>query len=318
MLTGELYRRAGQWKFRAIGQGYASGLAGLATDFGISVDDDPAPAPAQQPPAPAPQWAPPAVGNYPGATPLPPPPPPGPAPVFPGNAPFPASTTGQPGADPDTKPPPVNLDKGKVNLVKGARVSLVKRGAPPLVQVMIGLGWDPAEAGKKVDLDASAIAFDATGKKLEIVWFMHLKQFRGALVHTGDNLTGQGEGDDEQIRVDLLGLPQRSRRSSSRSPRSAGTSSPRSATRSAGSSTTDTGQELVRYDLSESQPATGGDHGDAAPHAGRAVGDARDRRVPRREDGEEAGRAGRGRTPGAVTPGRQSTGFRSSRQVIRS
>jgi stress response protein SCP2 len=75
ILTGELYRRAGQWKFRAIGQGYASGLAGLATDFGISVDEKPAVAPA--------------VGEYPGATPLPPPPPPGPAPVFPGNVPFP-------------------------------------------------------------------------------------------------------------------------------------------------------------------------------------------------------------------------------------
>ena len=55
LVTGELYRRNGQWKFRAIGQGYASGLAGLARDFGISVDDDaPAPAPPQQPVAPPP------------------------------------------------------------------------------------------------------------------------------------------------------------------------------------------------------------------------------------------------------------------------
>ncbi|MCP2295967.1 tellurite resistance protein TerA [Nocardia amikacinitolerans] len=63
-VLGELYRRQGAWKFRAVGQGYDSGLAGLATDFGISVDDDPAPAaqqPAQQtpPPAPTQQFAPP-------------------------------------------------------------------------------------------------------------------------------------------------------------------------------------------------------------------------------------------------------------------
>lgn len=49
-VAGELYRRGGQWKFRAVGQGYASGLAGLATDFGISVDDEPAPAAARTPP----------------------------------------------------------------------------------------------------------------------------------------------------------------------------------------------------------------------------------------------------------------------------
>ncbi|MDC2947934.1 VWA domain-containing protein [Streptomyces heilongjiangensis] len=62
-IGGELYRRAGQWKFRAVGQGYASGLAGLATDFGISVDEEPAataatPGPAPTPPRPAPAPAP--------------------------------------------------------------------------------------------------------------------------------------------------------------------------------------------------------------------------------------------------------------------
>jgi len=260
MLTGELYRRAGQWKFRAIGQGYASGLAGLATDFGISVDEAP-PAPAQQP-SPAPQWAPPAVGSYPGATPPPPPPPPGPAPVFPGNVPFPGSTGGPPGADPDTKPPPapVHFDKlparGPVSLVKGARVNLVKTGAGPLVQVTMGLGWDPAAAGKKIDLDASAIAFDANGAKLEVVWFMHLKEFRGALWHTGDNVSGQGEGDDEQIRVDLLGLPQQVAAIvfTITSFRGHKFSDVRNAF--CRLLDTDTGQELVRYELSDSQPAT--------------------------------------------------------------
>ncbi|KRV48275.1 Tellurium resistance [Wenjunlia vitaminophila] len=69
-VLGELYRRQGAWKFRAVGQGYSSGLAGLATDFGISVDDEPAPAPA--PPAPAP------------VAPTPPPAPMPPAPSMPG------------------------------------------------------------------------------------------------------------------------------------------------------------------------------------------------------------------------------------------
>lgn len=73
MVTGELYRRAGQWKFRAVGQGYASGLAGLATDFGISVADEPAPA--ATPPTPPTDW-------------VPPPPPPGfVPPPFPGPLP---------------------------------------------------------------------------------------------------------------------------------------------------------------------------------------------------------------------------------------
>ena len=74
MVSGELYRRTGQWKFRAVGQGYANGLAGLATDFGITVDDAPA-APLQTPPPPPPGF-------------VPPPPPPGfVPPPFPGPLP---------------------------------------------------------------------------------------------------------------------------------------------------------------------------------------------------------------------------------------
>ncbi|OPC80892.1 hypothetical protein B4N89_07960 [Embleya scabrispora] len=80
---GEIYRRGDQWKFRAVGQGYASGLAGLATDYGISVDDEPAPASA--PPAPAPVPLPP-VHQSPPTAPAPPP-----APVF-GNPPAPQPT----------------------------------------------------------------------------------------------------------------------------------------------------------------------------------------------------------------------------------
>lgn len=161
-VSGELYRRSGSWKFRAIGQGYDSGLAGLASDFGISVQDA-APPPSSRPASDQPHTP--------------------------------------------SEVPPVNLDKGKVNLRKNERVLLVKSGAPALTRVRMGLGWDPARRGKSIDLDASVIAFDAGGKQLEIVWFMHLKEFGGALRHTGDNLTGEGDGDDEQILVELDRLP---------------------------------------------------------------------------------------------------------------
>jgi stress response protein SCP2 len=94
-----------------------------------------------------------------------------------------------------------------VNLRKNERVSLVKTGAPALTKVIMGLGWDPAAGSRAIDLDASVIAFDQNLGKLAIVWFSHLKDFGGALRHTGDNRTGRGEGDDEQIEVDLVRLP---------------------------------------------------------------------------------------------------------------
>ncbi|MDT4920071.1 MAG: hypothetical protein QOI15_973 [Pseudonocardiales bacterium] len=192
-VTGELYRRAGEWKFRAVGQGYASGLAGLAGDYGISVEDEPKPA--------VTSTAPTATGF------VPPPPPPGfVPPPFPG--PLPAGAGPAPSAGvPSPASQPVNLDKGRVSLVKGSRVSLVKTGAPALVQVMMGLGWDPATKRGNIDLDASVIAFDSAGNRLAMVWFVNKGEWNGALRHMGDNVTGQGEGDDEQIYVDLDRLP---------------------------------------------------------------------------------------------------------------
>lgn len=252
MLTGELYRRGDQWKFRAVGQGYASGLAGLATDFGISVSDA-APAVPAAPPAPSRPPRPSAPSAPPPGF-VPPPPPPGfVPPPFPGPMPV--------GAEP---PPPAvapvssnSLDAGPVSLTKGARVSLVKSGAPALSRLIMGLGWDPATGRRNIDLDASAIAFDASGKRIGMVWFTHLKEFKGALVHAGDNLTGQGDGDDEQIHVDLQQLP------------AAVSSLVFTITSYRGHRFTDvqnafcrlveatSGQELVRYNLSDAQPATG-------------------------------------------------------------
>jgi stress response protein SCP2 len=157
MVAGELYRRGGDWRFRAVGQGFDDGLAGLATAYGIQVDDTPPP-----PPTPAPAAA-----------------------VNPAN--------------------PVNLDKGRVQLRRNESVSLVKTGAP-LTSVRMGLGWDPAERGDDIDLDASVIAF-AGGRKEVSVSFKKLTAFGGAIKHSGDNLTGHGRGDDEQIRVALDELP---------------------------------------------------------------------------------------------------------------
>jgi stress response protein SCP2 len=255
MVCGELYQRNGQWKFRAVGQGYANGLAGLATDYGISVDD--APAPAAAPPAPTPEWIP--TSAAPGP---PPPPPPGfvPPPPPPGFVPPPFPGTLPPGAQPSASPPAApstpTLDAGPVSLVKGARVSLVKSGAP-FTEMMMGLGWDPARLRGKIDLDASVIAFDQAGNQLAVVWFKNLGEWLGALRHSGDNLTGEGEGDDEQIYVDLERIPPQvwSLVFTITSYRGDRFTNVRNAF--CRLVDTRTGQELVRYNLSDAQPATG-------------------------------------------------------------
>ncbi|MFE9422021.1 TerD family protein [Kitasatospora sp. NPDC006697] len=235
LLVVEVYRRGAEWKIRAVGQGYADGLAGIASDFGISVDEPQAAAPAYPPPAPAapPQApsAPPAPSYIPQSTPQSAPPapstPPAPSPYIPQSSPYiPQSTPNpapsapaappvpppMPAAPPSAPPAPaeaprVNLDKGRVSLVKGGSVSLVKSGRPPLTAVRMALGWEPAKRGRNIDLDASCIAFDANRERLETAWFMKLNVFNGAIQHTGDNLTGKGSGDDEAIDVHLDGLP---------------------------------------------------------------------------------------------------------------
>ncbi|MFJ8625302.1 TerD family protein [Kitasatospora sp. NPDC093550] len=228
LIVVEVYLRNGAWKVRAVGQGYANGLAGIATDFGVSVDDGPAPA-AQAAPAPAPSApsappAPPAPAATPAdptlqlptppANPFDTPPPPPAAPVDPrialatGSHPLPPVPPAPPAAPPaPAAPAKVTLDKGKVSLVKGSSVSLVKNGRPFLSSVTMALGWEPAARGRSVDLDASCLAFDARHKRLETAWFMKLNIFNGAIAHSGDNLTGGGDGDDELITVHLEGLP---------------------------------------------------------------------------------------------------------------
>lgn len=96
-----------------------------------------------------------------------------------------------------------------VSLKKGQNVSLTKE-APGLKTVRFGLGWDVRRTdGTDFDLDASAFVLDANGKVLSdqhFVFYNNLKDPSGAVTHSGDNLTGAGEGDDEQLTVDLNAL----------------------------------------------------------------------------------------------------------------
>lgn len=215
----ELYRRQGSWKVRAVGQGYAGGFAALVTDHGVTVDDSPPPAAQQAPPPPAPQpanYPPPAAQPAPqyaapgGGYPPPPgqgyPPPPGggfPPPPGQGAPPPPPQQSGE-----------VSLSKDRpVSLQKGQRVTLRKEGGQQLTFVKMGLGWDPVQTrgmfGNRtvdIDLDASVILF-ADANPADFAYYGQLSSKDGSVRHQGDNLTGEGEGDDEVILVDLTRIP---------------------------------------------------------------------------------------------------------------
>jgi tellurium resistance protein TerZ len=102
-----------------------------------------------------------------------------------------------------------------VSLSKGQRVSLTKGGGQSLTRVRMGLGWDAVKKkglfgglkSQSIDLDASCLLFDGQGKLVDQVWFQQLQSKDKSVVHTGDNLTGAGEGDDESIIVDLSRVP---------------------------------------------------------------------------------------------------------------
>lgn len=104
-----------------------------------------------------------------------------------------------------------------VSLSKNQTVSLAKKSAG-LSAVSFGLGWDAAKpkglfgaifgGGGSIDLDASCVMLDDRGNKVDTVWFRKLKSGCGSVVHSGDNRTGEGDGDDEVIKVDLAKLPQ--------------------------------------------------------------------------------------------------------------
>ena len=99
-----------------------------------------------------------------------------------------------------------------VNLKKGQKVSLTKE-APGLAKVVVGLGWDvnQFDTGGDFDLDAAAFLLGDSGKTAgsgDFVFYGNLKHASGAVVHQGDNLTGVGDGDDEQIKIDLSLVPE--------------------------------------------------------------------------------------------------------------
>lgn len=103
-----------------------------------------------------------------------------------------------------------------ISLEKGQKISLEKSSSTPLSKVIMGLGWDAAKSGgllgglfgsDSIDLDASCILFGEDNKVIDSIWFRQLKSRDGSIIHTGDNRTGDGDGDDEQIIVDLSKVP---------------------------------------------------------------------------------------------------------------
>jgi stress response protein SCP2 len=236
LVVVEIYLRGGVWKARAVGQGYANGLAGIATDFGVSVDEEPAAAPAApQATAPPVTAAPPADPRV-AATPPPPAAPPTP----------PAAPAGK-----------INLDKGRVSLQKNQTVSLVKGGRPLLSQVKMGLGWEPAFRGKDIDLDASVIAYGPNRNHLDSCYFGKLSILGGSIKHSGDNLTGEGAGDDEVIVVDLGRLPADATGLVFTVNSFSGQKFTEVAKAYCRLMDATTGEELVRFDLTAAEPQTG-------------------------------------------------------------
>ncbi len=106
-----------------------------------------------------------------------------------------------------------------INLSKGQKISLEKEAGGSLTKIIMGLGWDVVQSKSKgffgfgasatpqIDLDASCLLFDENGGQADAVWFRQLTSKDGSIVHTGDNRTGAGDGDDEQICVDLSKVP---------------------------------------------------------------------------------------------------------------
>jgi tellurium resistance protein TerZ len=103
-----------------------------------------------------------------------------------------------------------------VNLQKGQKISLSKEAGGTLNKIVMGLGWDAVKKKgilgfmskeQEIDLDASCLLFDDGGTVVDTVWFRQLQSRDGSIQHTGDNRTGAGDGDDEQILVDLGRVP---------------------------------------------------------------------------------------------------------------
>lgn len=103
-----------------------------------------------------------------------------------------------------------------ISLTKGQKITLDKQQGGSLSKIVMGLGWDAKKkkgflgmgsSNQDIDLDASCVMFDASNTSVDAIWFKQLRSKDGSIIHTGDNRTGAGEGDDEQIIVDLPAVP---------------------------------------------------------------------------------------------------------------
>ncbi len=98
-----------------------------------------------------------------------------------------------------------------ISLAKGQKVDLTKTN-PGISKVIVGLGWDvnKYDGGQDFDLDASVFLLDVNGKVKsgeDFIFYNNTSGANGAVIHTGDNLTGDGDGDDEQIKVSIKDIP---------------------------------------------------------------------------------------------------------------
>ncbi|EFL14471.1 LOW QUALITY PROTEIN: transport associated protein, partial [Streptomyces sp. C] len=151
----------------------------------------------------------------------------------------------------------INLDKGRVSLQKNQTVSLVKGGRPLLSQVKMGLGWEPAYGGRDIDLDASVIAYGPQRNFIDSCYFGKLSILGGAIKHSGDNLTGDGAGDDEVIVVDLGRLPAEATGLVFTVNSFSGQKFTEVAKAYCRLIDAASGEELVRFDLTSAEPQTG-------------------------------------------------------------
>ncbi len=106
-----------------------------------------------------------------------------------------------------------------ISLSKGQKISLNKEAGTSLTRIVMGLGWDAVKSkggflggifggsGDSIDLDASCLMFDDGGNRTDVIWFRQLRSKDGSIQHSGDNRTGEGDGDDEQIQVNLNAVP---------------------------------------------------------------------------------------------------------------
>jgi tellurium resistance protein TerZ len=153
-----------------------------------------------------------------------------------------------------------------ISLQKSQSVSLAKEAKDGLSQITLGVGWDVAKGGffgklmgggGDIDLDASCLTFDSSKTVLESVWFGQLANASGTIRHSGDNLTGEGDGDDESIAINLGQLDPKVEFIVLTVNSFRGQTFDKVANAFGRVVDTRSGRELARFDISDSGPHTG-------------------------------------------------------------